>query len=182
MQTMNHLQRLEDIEVRKEESSTAEFVMRLLESGQAICGEKVQFDLDASRLKRNTQLLDTQLAMRVCDNLISNAASYAVSCVTVALTDENGFSVIVTDDGKGFSKEDLERAVNPFYRAKQSNGTYEEEVPVNKQADPFLAKTKKEMTEHMGMGLYICKVLCEKHGGYLHLSNGRKGACVRAGF
>lgn len=33
VQTMNHLQRLEDIEVRKEESSTTEFVMRLLESG-----------------------------------------------------------------------------------------------------------------------------------------------------
>lgn len=182
VQTMNHLQRLEDIEVRKEESSTTEFVMRLLESGQAICGEKVQFDLDASRLKRNTQLLDMQLAMQVCDNLISNAACYAVSRVTVALTDENGFSIIVTDDGKGFSKEDLERAVNPFYRAKQSNGTNEDEVSVNKQEEPFVAKTKTEMTEHMGMGLYICKVLCEKHGGYLHLSNGRKGACVRAGF
>ena len=53
---------------------------------------------------------------------------------------------------------------------------------MNKQEEPFVAKTKTEMTEHMGMGLYICKVLCEKHGGYLHLSNGRKGACVRAGF
>ena len=120
--------------------------------------------------------------MRVCDNLISNAARYAASRVTVVLSDENSFSVTVTDDGAGFSKEALERAANPFYRAKQSSGKDEKEASVNKPAETSGHKVEKEMTEHMGMGLYICKVLCEKHGGYLHLSNGKKGARVRAGF
>lgn len=182
VQTMNHLQRLEDIEVRKEEISADEFVMRLLESGQAICGESAEFQLDASHMKGSKQLLDMQVAMRVCDNLISNAARYAARRVTAVLSDENGFSVTVTDDGAGFSKEALERAANPFYRAKQSSGKDEKEASVNKPAETSGHKGEKEMTEHMGMGLYICKVLCEKHGGYLHLSNGKKGARVRAGF
>ena len=38
-----------------------------------------------------------------------------------------------------------------------------------------------EAQEHLGMGLNICKVLCEKHGGFLTLKN-KGGAAVTAAF
>ncbi|MDO4324028.1 MAG: HAMP domain-containing sensor histidine kinase [Lachnospiraceae bacterium] len=177
VQTMNHLQRLEDIEIRRKEVQTEELVWQLLESGRAVCGaaegqrqeEKRQgsiqqegqplFQIDASRLKSPVQILDMDIVMQVCENLFSNAARYAKQNVTAVLSDEMGFTVTVQDDGPGFSEKDLEKADQPFYHAD-----------------------KGEAGEHMGMGLHICRVLCERHGGYLRLFNGRQGACVKACF
>ena len=66
--------------------------------------------------------------------------------------------LLFSDDGAGFAERDLENATKPFY------------------------KTVRETdNEHFGMGLNICKVLCEKHGGYIRLSN-RNGAVVTTVF
>lgn len=36
-------------------------------------------------------------------------------------------------------------------------------------------------SEHLGLGLNICKILCERHGGTIKISNNHKGgACVTA--
>ena len=66
--------------------------------------------------------------------------------------------IIVEDDGGGFSEEALRQAVNPFYREE------------------------KELKNHFGLGLYICKVLCEKNQGELLLENGGSGGRVTARF
>lgn len=35
--------------------------------------------------------------------------------------------------------------------------------------------------QHLGLGLNICKILCERHGGTLKIANNDKvGACVTA--
>ncbi len=187
VQTMNHLQRLEDIEIQKEEVQVQALVMQLEEVGKAICeradgevrqkkageqrdgmqetsgehgtDETVRFEIDCSRLRASTLLVDADIVLQVCENLFSNAARYARSSVTAVLSDERGLTVTVYDDGPGFSDEALEKADQPFYHA-------------GREADGG----------HMGMGLHICRILCEKHGGYLHLSNREKGACVKAGF
>ena len=64
----------------------------------------------------------------------------------------------VKDDGKGFSEEDLRQATNMFYGKEKGN-------------------------EHFGIGLGVCRLLCEKHGGYLQVGNLEiSGACVMAAF
>jgi len=41
--------------------------------------------------------------------------------------------------------------------------------------------SKDRGKEHFGIGLGICKILCEKHGGRLLITNNKeKGACVIA--
>lgn len=78
----------------------------------------------------------------------------AVQSVRVEFrVDEWGCRLIVTDDGKGFDGEDLKMAGTPYYRGE------------NKEPDK----------KHYGMGLYICHVLCEKHGGFLTISNQAEG-------
>ena len=37
-----------------------------------------------------------------------------------------------------------------------------------------------EEAEHLGMGLYICDLLCRKHGGTLKIANTDTGAVVSA--
>ena len=104
-------------------------------------------------------LLDLPVVLQVAENLIANAARYAHSRVTVTLACAPCFSITVADDGPGFGKEAMEKATAPFYRAEDTPGG-----------------------QHFGMGLHICRVLCEKHGGFLRLSNGGGGAVVRAVF
>lgn len=41
---------------------------------------------------------------------------------------------------------------------------------------------KGKNLNHFGIGLYICKLLCEKHGGYLTLDNGLNKGAVVLGF
>lgn len=66
--------------------------------------------------------------------------------------------ISVSDDGCGFKDSDIERVTLPFYKSSQDN-----------------------TTEHLGLGLNICKILCERHGGTLKIANNDKGgACVTA--
>ena len=64
----------------------------------------------------------------------------------------------VKDDGRGFQKEELEHATKPFYKGMAEMGP-----------------------GHFGMGLGICKIFCEKHGGCVELWNDG-GAVVMAVF
>ena len=43
---------------------------------------------------------------------------------------------------------------------------------------PFRKGT--EEAEHLGMGLYICDLLCHKHGGALKIANTNTGAVASA--
>jgi len=44
---------------------------------------------------------------------------------------------------------------------------------------PFYKSSKEISTEHLGLGLNICKILSERHGGNIQISNNETGgACV----
>lgn len=105
--------------------------------------------------------IDFRLVLQVFENMLSNAVRYARTGIEINCgLDQGILAISVRDDGKGFSGEDLRQAAKPFYMDKNPG----EEL-------------------HLGMGLYICKVLCEKQGGRLLLENsGKGGACVTAQF
>ena len=103
--------------------------------------------------------LDLSVVMQIYENLLANAVRYAKKEISVSLSGNTDYvSLTVSDNGEGFSTKDLKEAAKPFYRAGNEAGS-----------------------EHFGMGLNICKVLCEKHGGYLKLKNDG-GASVTAAF
>ena len=157
VQTMNNLQKLEDIEICKLPVKKEDIVAMLEESAEIICvGKECVFHTEA--FKASTVFLDMSIVQQVYENIVSNAVRYARHKVVIQFT-ALPFSISVLDDGPGFSSQDLHEATNPFYRANgESNG------------------------QHFGMGLSICKILCEKHGGGLALSNGKSGATVKAVF
>ena len=71
------------------------------------------------------------------------------------------FSITVTDDGSGFDDTTLKSAANPFYTTEK----------------------KFSAGRHSGLGLNICKILCERHSGNIILSNGvEAGASVTVRF
>lgn len=107
---------------------------------------------------------DDSMIMEVLGNMLSNAIRYARGKIEVA-SDYNRqrgeFLLTVQDDGPGFTEEQLEKALKPYYK--------EPEAP--------------EADEHFGIGLHICRELCKKHGGTLSVANSiQGGAVVTASF
>lgn len=151
---MTDLQRLEDIEIKRQEIETAELIEQIKIVGETVSAPKA-FAFNCL-IKKETQALDISVFMRIYENLLENAARYADSKVTVTLAAENGgLSLVVADDGAGFSRNDLANATNPFYKSAKADNS------------------------HFGMGLNICKILCEKQNGYLNIVNDN-GAKVTA--
>jgi len=94
--------------------------------------------------------IDPELVMEVYENLISNAVRFAKSMIMVTLEykeKDRVLSFVVEDDGPGFSEEALQRGTDPFYGSE------------------------KEGRVHFGLGLYICKTICRKHGGDIKTEN-----------
>ena len=49
-------------------------------------------------------------------------------------------------------------------------------------SEPFYRDEKKQNSMHFGLGLYICRIICEKCGGKLDISNTKTGGKVTAIF
>lgn len=98
-----------------------------------------------------TVLLDLSLVEEVLDNLLSNAYAHAVSSVTFdMMVDAGTLTLVVTDDGPGFTPEALHRGCDPFFSENKS-------------------------AEHFGLGLNVSSVLCGLHGGEIALTNAETG-------
>ena len=156
--TMNDLQRLEDVEVKKELVDVKELEHQMRITGAAVCKGK-EFVLYQNIFDVDSVKIDTSIAMQVYENLLSNAVRYAKRKIEIAIDKKDSLLLLnVVDDGAGFTARDLSNAMKPFYKAENE---------IN--------------NEHFGMGLNICKMLCEKHGGYLQISN-ENGAKAVAAF
>lgn len=151
------VEKIESIEIKREQQDT---VSLLKEMESNICqledDKKVVFLTDIFLPSIN---IDKSVVFRVLENLLQNAMRYRKEKVIVEVYQRDGlFLISVKDDGKGFSEEDLRQATNMFYG-------------------------KEKGSEHFGIGLGVCRLLCEKHGGFLQIGNNEfSGAYVIAAF
>lgn len=156
---MNQLQKLEDIDVQRACVPRASFVRTLEQSACILCSpHDLRF---TDHCACDTLYVDAPIVLQVCENLLSNAARYAAHDVEVTCSlHRDALCITVCDDGPGFSSQDLLHAAKPFYKSDTS-------------AD----------NPHFGLGLYICSLLCQRHGGALSIANGPAGgACLQAVF
>ena len=100
------------------------------------------------------------MILEVLENLVSNALRYAKEEVEIFLeVTASRLQIRVQDDGIGFS-EKPEEVTKAFHQ-----------------------QNVKDSLKHMGMGMYISRLYCEKHGGRLLLENQKgSGASVLAVF
>lgn len=157
--SMSKLRRLEDAQPAYEEIQMQPYLKSLADSALLLCTQKQMQLCFENNTASKVLYLDKSFVSQVLDNLVSNAVRYAERTITIT-ADESGSGLVlsVSDDGAGFTKEFLKKATNPFFTSE-----------VNR-------------SEHFGLGLYICKILCEHHGGYLSLENLSDGARVTAFF
>lgn len=68
--------------------------------------------------------------------------------------ENGGLELAVADDGPGFADAALARATEPFWGESKGRGG------------------------HLGLGLYVSRLLVEKHGGGLEVANGPGGGAI----
>ena len=98
---------------------------------------------------------DKEIIFEVTENLLSNALRYGKQQIVIMIeTSYHELKISVKDDGDGF-REDAEKITEPFY-----------------------SQNVKDSLKHAGMGMYISRLYCEKHGGNLTLGNDEHGGAV----
>lgn len=158
--SMNTLQRLEDVSIVRKSMPVESLTAQLNDTAEFICGDKKLSILN--RTAAASISVDPEIVMQVFENVLSNATRYAKSSIFIQYAVDNDmFSITVTDDGKGFDDTALKSATNQFYTTEK----------------------KSDAAQHLGLGLNICKILCERHNGNIVLSNGiETGASVTVRF
>ncbi|MBD0383745.1 HAMP domain-containing sensor histidine kinase [Paenibacillus sedimenti] len=148
-EAMASIQKLEDVPVHRRPMDTTPLTALLNDSAEQLTrqvGKRFVSSMEDANITIN---VDTYVVMQVFENLVANGARYAASQVNVRYVIQDGsINITVTDDGPGFSDEALHKADLPFYRGEMWDAN-----------------------EHRGLGLYVCKVLCEKHEGSLQVEN-----------
>lgn len=98
--------------------------------------------------------VDETLLHRVLENIVTNGLRYARKEISMEFVlCRSVLTVTVRDDGEGFSREALKGKGKSLLSAGKDG--------------------------HLGIGLSVSRLLCEKHGGGLEIANGSKGACVK---
>lgn len=155
--TMTQLHRQEAREVSGAWLEGTILVQRLGTAARELAAEKNKTcRIEAQGIDGNF-FADGGLIEEVFDNLVSNALRYAQSGITVAFVRKGEeFLIYVQDDGTGFSSRALRYGTDPYYSEDKEGG------------------------EHFGLGLFISRMLCEKHGGTLKLVNSIDGGGIAA--
>jgi len=155
VESVRDIEKIENIEIEKRSENVKLLLNELRSNVQQLAGNKeiiISNDITVDKIQ-----IDKGVFFRILENLLQNALRYAEKQVSINLSREKDFlTLTVKDDGKGFSAADLEKATTVFY-------------------------SNDKEKQHLGIGLSVCKILCEKHGGLLYVGNQKeKGAYVTA--
>lgn len=155
VESVRDIEKIENIEIEKRSENVKLLLNELRSNVRQLARNKeiiISNDITVDKIQ-----IDKGVFFRILENLLQNALRYAEKQVSINLSHKKDFLILtVKDDGKGFSAADLEKATTVFY-------------------------SNDKEKQHFGIGLSVCKILCEKHGGLLYVGNQKeKGACVTA--
>lgn len=151
------VEKIENIEIEKRPENVKRLLDEMRSNVQQLETNK-EILISSNIMTMDEVQLDKVVFFRILENLLQNALRYAKKQVHISILQNKNFLILtVEDDGNGFAEKDLEKAATVFYSSDKEG-------------------------QHFGIGLSICRILCEKHGGLLSISNNKNksGACVTA--
>lgn len=152
---VRNIEKIESIDIKIQPENVKLLIKEMESNISQLTGEKEILFSDG--ISFDEVNIDKGVLFRILENLLQNALRYAEKQINISISQNDKFLILtVKDDGKGFTETDLKKADTMFY-------------------------SKDRGKEHFGIGLGICKILCEKHGGRLLITNDKeKGACIIA--
>ena len=151
------VEKIENIEIEKRPENVRQLLDEMRSNVKQLETNK-EILISSNIMTIDEVQLDKVVFFRILENLLQNALRYAKKQVHISILQNKNFLILtVEDDGNGFAGKDLEKAATVFYSSDKEG-------------------------QHFGIGLSICRILCEKHGGLLSISNNKNksGACVTA--
>jgi signal transduction histidine kinase len=137
--------------LRLESVDLGELVESVINTDFAEQRNRVELLLPEARLEGQLDASRMRLLVR---NLVENALRYSSpggeKLQIRGSRSGDYFELRVTDHGEGIPAEHLARVTEPFYRA-----------------DP----ARSRATGGIGLGLYLCRLIAEAHGGLLHIES-----------
>ena len=154
---VRNVEKIENIEIEKRPENVKRLLDEMRSNVQQLETNK-EILISSNIMTMDEVRLDKSVFFRIFENLLQNVLRYAKKQVHISILQNKNFLILtVEDDGNGFAEKDLEKAATVFYSSDKEG-------------------------QHFGIGLSICRILCEKHGGLLSISNNKNksGACVTA--
>ena len=155
-ESIKMINQFEDVKMNPKKTPVLEFLKDIEDDFSIIAsGSNIQL-IVTNNLKDCFVKFDATAVYRILENIFGNAIRFAKEKITISFSIEKQYLIIsVSDDGCGFSDDILENNSNLLLPKPKEDG-------------------------HMGIGLTISRILCQKHGGNLELSNNEKnGATVK---
>lgn len=141
------IQKIEDIEIKKDCFNLKEYVADIVNDFSLLSekhGRMLEYQDQTEIENIHT---DKDMLSKILENIFDNALRFSEKSIYFSITEENNYICFtISDDGKGFSQEELKHATSFFYSSPTNKGNF-------------------------GIGLSICKILCERLGCILLLKN-----------
>lgn len=134
-----------DRQARRERCELRALCRQVAEEQAVLLGERLRLELPEGEVP--VPDADPARLQQVIVNLLGNAAKYSQGPITLSLVVRGGEAVLsVRDEGPGIPEAAVARLFHAFFRATEDKGP-----------------------PGLGLGLYICQRIVERHGGRIWL-------------
>lgn len=147
VECVKDIQKIEDIEIQKGNCDLKELIFNVAREFSILATQKNRELIIQDYSKSVCISTDKAMLLKVLENIFDNALRFSHEKIIFSIEEKQKYlSFSMQDDGIGFTTEELKSATSFFFSSSANGGNF-------------------------GIGLSICKILCEKLGGDMRLDN-----------
>lgn len=147
VECVKDVQRIEDIEIKKENYDLKELIANITKEFSILAAQKNKKVVTQDFSKSACMSTDKAMLSKILENIFDNALRFSSEKIVLSIKEKEEYLYFsIQDDGVGFTAEELKSATSFFFSSSTNGGNF-------------------------GIGLSICKILCEKLGGDMCLDN-----------
>jgi len=147
VECVKDIQKIEDIEIRQENCNLKELISNVTREFSILATQKNREFVIQDYSKSVCILTDKAMLLKILENIFDNALRFSHEKIIFSIEEKREYLYFsMQDDGIGFTVEELKSATSFFFSSSTNGGNF-------------------------GIGLSICKILCEKLGGDMCLDN-----------
>ncbi len=149
--SVREVQALEDMRLEYGEVLLGSFLEEMRAQLSVMAGQNGKEICLRAGLPHQAVKMSAAAVFRIMENIVDNSLRFCRERIDVEVSFDAPFlTVTITDDGRGFSEKERVEATDYFYKGKAEK-------------------------KHFGIGLTICRILVQKHGGTILLDNAPEG-------
>lgn len=154
VECVKDIQKIEDIEIRQENCNLKELISNVIREFSILATQKNRELVIQDYSKSVCISTDKAMLLKILENIFDNALRFSHEKIIFSIEEKKEYLYFsMQDDGIGFTTEELKSATSFFFSSSTNGGNF-------------------------GIGLSICKILCEKLGGDMCLDNTAKHGAI----